>query len=124
MHDYRRLRVYDMAIDLIAATYETTARFPSVERFGLTSQMNRTIVSVASNIAQGAGRGDIRDFARFLRIARGSGCELEAQATAAARLGLLSTDGVDALHGRAEQIKGSLARLEQATSRRNAAPGR
>ncbi len=91
MHDYRQLRVYDMAIEITSETYRLTRMFPRSERYGLVQQMNRASVSIASNIAEGAGRGDSRDFARFLRIARGSGCELEAQVTMAARVG--SVDG-------------------------------
>ncbi|MCL1592790.1 MAG: four helix bundle protein [Actinomycetia bacterium] len=102
-----------MAIELVSETYRLTRMLPRSERFGLVRQMNRASVSIASNIAEGAGRGDSRDFARFLRIARGSACELEAQATMAARLGLVERDPARVLRGRLEKVKASLTNLEK-----------
>ena len=116
MHDYRRLRVYDMAIDITSETYRLTKMLPRSERFGLVQQMNRASVSIASNIAEGAGRGDSRDFARFLRIARGSACELEAQATMATRVGVMDGESAQALRNHLEQLKASLTNLERQLS--------
>jgi four helix bundle protein len=59
--------------------YRVSAAFPEGERFGLTAQIRRSAVSVASNIAEGAGRGGRVEYARHLRIARGSLMELDAQ---------------------------------------------
>ena len=67
--------------------------------------MNRASVSIASNIAEGAGRGDRRDFARFVRIARGSACEREAQATMAAKVGLLDRESARVLREHLEKLK-------------------
>jgi four helix bundle protein len=105
MHDYRQLRVYDMAIELTTETYRLTATFARAERYGLVHQMNRASVSIFSNIAEGAGRGDSRDFARFLRIARGSAGELEAQATVAARVGLVDGESARVLRGHVERLE-------------------
>jgi four helix bundle protein len=115
-HDYRQLRVYEMAIDLTSETYRLTKTFPSAERFGLVQQMNRASVSIASNIAEGAGRGDSRDFARFLRISRGSACELEAQATMAVRVGLVDPEPARVLRAHLEKLKASLTNLEKRIS--------
>ena len=79
MGDYRRLAVWIAARRLATLTYAATAGFPPRERYGLAHQMRRAAVSVASNIAEGAGRGSDREFARFLRIARGSLQELNTQ---------------------------------------------
>ena len=103
MHDYRQLTVYDMAIEITGETYRLTKTLPRSERFGLVQQMNRASVSIASNIAEGAGRGDSRDFARFLRIARGSACELEAQATLAASVGLVDGESAQLLREHLEK---------------------
>ena len=116
MHDYRQLRVYDMANDITSETYRLTKTLPRSERYGLVQQMNRASVSIASNIAEGAGRGDSRDFARFVRIARGSACELEAQATVAARVGLLDGESARVLREHLEKLKASLTNLEKRTS--------
>jgi len=116
MHDYRQLRVYGMAIELTDETYRLTKTFPRCERYGLVQQMNRAAVSIASNIAEGAGRGDRRDFARFLRIALGSACELEAQATMAARVGLVDGEPAQVLREHVEKLKASLTNLEKRIS--------
>ena len=113
MHDYRQLRVYDMAIEITRETYRLTKTLPRSERYGCVRQMNRASVSVASNIAEGAGRGDSRDFARFLRIARGSACELEAQATMAARIGFVDGESARVLREHLEKLKASITNLEK-----------
>ena len=113
MHDYRKLRVYGLAIDITTETYRLTRTLPRSERYGLVQQMNRASVSIASNIAEGAGRGDSRDFARFLRIARGSACELEAQATMVARIGFVDEEAARVLREHLEKLKASITNLEK-----------
>ncbi len=76
---YKDLIVWQKAVSLAVEIYKTTETFPIVEQYGLTSQMRRSSVSVASNIAEGRNRGSRADFARFLIIACGSGSELETQ---------------------------------------------
>lgn len=66
-------------MDIAKSIYSLTSQFPRDEVFGLTSQMKRAAVSVASNIAQGSQRGTSKDFAHFLSIAKGSLSELETQ---------------------------------------------
>ena len=97
MPDFKTLHVTTAARATIRAVYATTATFPAAERFGLTSQMRRAAISIGSNIAEGAGRGGDREFARFIRIARGSAHELEFQVLAATDLGLLEPSDSQAL---------------------------
>lgn len=73
---YKDLIVWQRAVELATHTYELTSRMPPAERFGLSSQMQRAAVSIASNIAEGYGRGTRKDYAHFLRVARGSLYEL------------------------------------------------
>ena len=87
---YHDLVVWQRAIYLAKETYALSDSFPAIERFGLTSQMRRSAVSVASNIAEGASRGTKREFIQFLNIARGSLAELETQITIAEELSLIS----------------------------------
>ena len=66
-------------MDLTILVYQLTGDFPKQEIYGLTSQMRRAAVSVASNIAEGSARGTKRDFRQFVKLARGSNCELQTQ---------------------------------------------
>ncbi|MFO8006233.1 MAG: four helix bundle protein, partial [Candidatus Brocadiia bacterium] len=86
----RDLQLWRKAMLLARQVYEASAAFPAEERFGLTAQIRRSAVSVASNIAEGHGRGTDRDFAHFLHVARGSLAELDTQASLAQMLGLLA----------------------------------
>lgn len=79
LHSYKDLIVWQKGIDLAVETYALTNGFPRSEIYGLTSQMRRAAVSIPSNIAEGRRRGTRKDFLQFLRIAYGSGAELETQ---------------------------------------------
>ena len=87
---YRELTTWKRAMELAEAIYRATADFPVAERFGLSSQLRRSAVSIVSNIAEGRGRRATKDFRRFLDIAYGSLCELESQLLLSERLGLLT----------------------------------
>ena len=76
---FRNLEVWQRAIELTLAVYKLTAAFPDSERFGLTSQLRRAAVSVASNIAEGYGRSTRGEYVLFLGHARGSISEVETQ---------------------------------------------
>jgi four helix bundle protein len=89
MHNYKELKVWQKSIRLISKVYKITKSFPSDEKFGLTSQIRRSAVSVASNIAEGGGRRTDGEFLNFLGIAHGSICELETQLYVAFDLGYL-----------------------------------
>lgn len=83
---FKSLLIWQRAIELSLATYKLTALFPDTEKFGLTSQLRRASVSVASNIAEGYGRSTRGEFIQFLGNARGSNCELQTQLVIAAGL--------------------------------------
>jgi len=76
---FQDLDAWNKAFQLGLTIYDVTRHFPDEERFGLTSQLRRGAVSVASNIAEGFGRGSRQDYERFVRIARGALYELETQ---------------------------------------------
>ncbi len=77
--NYRDLVVWQKARKLAVEIYRVTQQFPRVEMFGLTQQMRRAVISIASNIAEGHGRRSSKDILHFLRIARGSLFEIETQ---------------------------------------------
>jgi four helix bundle protein len=83
------LEAWKEAMRLARQIYEITQSMPESERFGLYSQMRRSAVSIASNIAEGAGRGTKLEFRRFLQIARGSLTELDTQVWIASDMKLI-----------------------------------
>jgi len=87
--NYRDLIAWQKAMDLVEHVYGATAAFPPDERFGLTSQVRRAVVSVPSNIAEGQGRRSRSEFIHFLSVAHGSLRETETQLLIAMRLGYL-----------------------------------
>ena len=82
-----RLDAWKEAMSLVKQVYEFTAKFPSSEAFGLTTQMRRAAVSIPSNLAEGAARTGAKEFAQFLNVAKGSLSELETQILIAKDLG-------------------------------------
>lgn len=89
MRDHTKLKAFELADRLALAAYQQTAHMPRHEQFGLTMQMRRAAVSIASNIVEGCARSTQADYLRFLDMAYGSARELEYQASLAHRLGYL-----------------------------------
>ena len=89
MRDHTKLKAFQLADELAVLVYRATGRFPREEQFGLTSQMRRAAISVASNIVEGCARRTEADYLHFLDVAFGSLRELEYQATLAGKLGYL-----------------------------------
>lgn len=75
-------------MELTKAVYDLTAAFPKQEMFGLTNQLRRASVSIASNLAEGQGRLTLREFLHFLGVARGSTLEVQTQLEIALMMGL------------------------------------
>jgi len=90
MRDHTKLRAFELADELAVLVYRVTASFPREELYGLTSQMRRAAISVASNIVEGCARDSQADYLRFLHMAFGSLRELHYQLSLAKRLGFLS----------------------------------
>jgi four helix bundle protein len=86
------------------AIYKETVGFPAAEKYGLTSQLRRAAVSIASNIAEGQGRMTRGEFAQFLGHARGSVHEVETQLEIAADLGLITRDRVSEITNQAGEV--------------------
>ncbi len=104
VRNYRDLKVWTKAVELAESVYELSSRFPSEERYGLTSQIRRSAVSVPANIAEGSGRDGPKEFARFLSIAHGSLAELETHLILSGRLGMAPIDAVDRLCNHSSEI--------------------
>ena len=95
IESHRDLIVWQRAMDLAVLVYAATARFPMSENYRTTSQLTRSIVSVAANIAEGHARSTARDFANFLHISRGSLTESETYVLLAVRLGYLTDQAAE-----------------------------
>ena len=101
---FRNLIAWQKAMRLCRNVYRLTDTLPPHEQFGLSAQLRRAAVSVASNIAEGRGRGSWRDFRRFLLNARGSVFELQTQLLLCAELGYGSAEEVDEMVGASVEV--------------------
>lgn len=104
MHNYKELKIWQNAIDLSEKIYQIVANFPSEEKFGLSSQLKRASVSVASNIAEGTSRSSDKEFNYFLSISLGSLFEIETQVTIAFRVGYISKNELENLYSEIKQL--------------------
>jgi four helix bundle protein len=104
---------------LVKDVYEMTRSFPSSERFGLAQQLQRSAISIPSNIAEGHARSRTGDYLRFVSIARGSLAETETQLYLAEQLGFAHGSAVSRLAIKADEIGRMLRALEQSLRRSN-----
>ncbi len=98
INSHRDLRAWQLAFRFTTAVYAVTNEFPKEERFGIISQLRRSTLSIPSNIAEGFGRGSSLDYARFLKIARGSLFEVDTQILLCLELGYITQPRYDELH--------------------------
>jgi four helix bundle protein len=103
MAGYRDLKVWQAGMLLANRVYRLTSSFPTDERFGLTSQLRRSAVSVPSNIAEGHARNTKAEMIRFAGIALGSVAEIETQLLLAADLGFSNSAEVEEVLRLAEE---------------------
>ncbi len=108
---YRELLVWQKAKALATQTYQATSNFPRTETYGLSSQIRRAAVSVASNIAEGQGRLTSGEFQHFLGQARGSLLEAETQLAIALDLGFIDQGTFAALDRLSYEVLGLIDRL-------------
>jgi four helix bundle protein len=104
MRPHHDLDVWKKAVKFSVQVYKITDAFPRDERFGLTSQIRRAAVSIAANIAEGAGRKSKKEFANFLSISQGSASEVETELIIAFQLGYFSDKVFQELTGDLDEI--------------------
>jgi four helix bundle protein len=114
MFNFEKLKAWQEAIAFADLVYQVSKGFPDSERFGLTNQMRRAAVSVASNLAEGCSRSSKTDYARFVEIASGSVFEVVSQATLGRNQGFLSEKDHRRLYEAAEQQSRLLSGLRKA----------
>jgi four helix bundle protein len=86
---YKDLVVWQKSSDLVLEIYKVLAEFPVDERYGITSQIKRSAISIPSNIAEGSIRRSKKEFIRFINISSGSAAELQTQLYLSMNLGFL-----------------------------------
>jgi len=105
MRDFKELKVWNKAHQLVLDVYQNTRSFPADERFGLTAHLRKSATSIPSNIAEGCGREGEKELARFLSIAAGSACETEYQLLLARGLGYLEHDLHNCIDVQVNEVK-------------------
>ena len=91
MKSYKDLELWQVSMNFVTEVYKLTKGFPKEELYALTSQIRRCVISVPSNIAEGASRKGTKEFIQFLWIANGSLSEFETQIEIAQKLGYLDS---------------------------------
>ena len=94
MHDFQKLIIWQKSMSITEDVYRLSSEFPEEEKYGLTSQIRRSAISIPSNIAEGAGRNSNKEFRQFLGISSGSSNELLTQLLLSNWLGLVSEQKV------------------------------
>ena len=104
MHNYKKLNVWVSSISLVKNIYKLTRKFPKDEMFVLTQQLRRAAISIASNIAEGAGRNSNAQFKNFLQISIGSCYEAETQLIISKELEYISEEELDTISKELDSI--------------------
>jgi four helix bundle protein len=114
---YHDLKVWQDAMELTLKIYRMTRKFPAEEIYGLSAQLRRSAISVASNIAEGKGRSSDRELLQFLSRARGSLYEVQTQLQIAKSLGYLTETDHQGLAQQADvvgrMLNGMIAKFRQ-----------
>jgi four helix bundle protein len=113
MHRYKELHVWQKAIDLAVEVYRITEKLPVEEKYGLISQMNKSAVSIPSNIAEGAGRNGKKEFDNFLGIALGSSFELDTQIIISNKLEYINDLDFQYLESELEHLQNMIVKLKK-----------
>lgn len=113
MHRYKELNVWQKSMDLAVEVYRITEKLPIQEKYGLISQMNKSAVSIPSNIAEGAGRNGKKEFDNFLGIALGSSFELDTQIIISNRLDYINDQDFLHLESELEHLQNMIVKLKK-----------
>ena len=114
MGKFKELRVWQDAIKLAEEIYKTTRQVPFSRDFGLSNQIQRAVVSIASNIAEGDERGSNKEADYYFNIAKGSAAEVITQLNIAYRIEYIDIETLRYMENNCEKIRASLKNLIQA----------
>ncbi|WP_282787036.1 four helix bundle protein [Flavobacterium croceum] len=115
---YKDLLIWEKGIEIVALTYKIVSSFPKDELYALSSQIKRSSISIPSNIAEGYGRQSTQNYIQFIKIARGSLCELETQLLVAKKLDFIQDEKlfselINQITEESKMINSFLNRLEK-----------
>ena len=119
MFRFEKLDIWERAIDYADLIYKVSREFPPEERFGLTSQLRRSAVSVSSNIAEGSSRSSDTDLARFIEIAYGSLLESVSELHVAKRQRYLKNEAFEETYKGAENLAKMLSGFRRTLKKRS-----
>lgn len=105
MHNFKKLKIWVFSIELVSESYKLTRTFPDSEKFGLSTQMNRCVVSIPSNIAEGSSKSTDKHFNKYLEDSLGSAFEWETQLIIAFNEGYLSKEKFKELEAKIKQLQ-------------------
>ena len=108
MRNFRNLKVWQSGMDLAERIYTLVGYFPSEEKYGLSHQMKRAVVSIPSNLAEGCSRRTNKERARFIEMATGSSFELETQLLIALRTNIISEEEIKPVLDEISHLQASL----------------
>ena len=111
MQSYKDLIVWQKSVQLVTELYCVTEKFPKTEIFGLTSQIRRASVSIPANIAEGYARKHKKEYIQFLKIAFGSGAELETHLIISKNLGFIKDDSIIKVNELLDEVMRMLNKL-------------
>jgi len=110
---FRKLEVWNKAMDFIEEIYKITNKFPAKETYGLISQLRRAATSIALNIAEGSGSGSDNELNRFLNISLRSSYEVMCGIEVAKRLKYCNNEEVDSLLNRCNELSAMIFGLKK-----------
>jgi four helix bundle protein len=119
MWNFRKVDAWNRAVEFSKVIYEVSKRFPDYEKYGLSNQLRRAVVSISSNIAEGCGRRTSKDFVSFMYNAIGSLKEVESELFVAEKLGYVGMEDVERLFEELEEIGRMLTGMIRKESERN-----
>lgn len=105
MHNFKKLKIWTESMLLVSESYKLTRNFPKFEVYGLASQMNRSAVSIPSNIAEGTSKSSDKHFYNYLEHSLGSAFEWETQLNVAFNEKYVSDDKFNELEQKIKEIQ-------------------
>lgn len=114
---FEKLEVWQLSRKFAVEVYKLTSQFPDSEKYGLVSQIRRASISISSNIAEGISRESNKDKSRFLVISYASTIEVLNQLIISNDLGFITTDDLNMLRLRIEEITNKINAFKKALNR-------